>query len=228
MSLLNRAARFTNISIEKIKGKFSVNTSIQAKSGLGSSAAICINIANVFKHLGFWNDAFSLAKYLEDQFHHKSSGLDIAIAMTNKPIVFQNNKINSILEISFWPHLMLTYSGETSTTSECTDTVMNVFYSNSSLADELDAMMNHASALCESGLKNGNFNQLKEGIALGNETFKGWGLHNDALSSHINTLINDGAAAAKPIGSGLGGYVLSLWERKPDKYNDICLTLDKP
>jgi mevalonate kinase len=226
--LLKRAATFTNISLEKIRGKFYVESTIKTKSGLGSSSAICTNIANMFKYFGFCNDAFALAKFLEDCFHNKSSGLDIAVVMENKPIVFQDNKVAEVLETAFWPHLVLTYSGEQSLTSRCTEMVSNFFKKNEKLALELDNMMNKASDLCEFGLKSVDFNKLKDGISLGNEAFKCWGLHSDSLIEHLRMLKSRGAVAAKPIGSGLGGYVVSLWEEKPKLHNDACLTLEKP
>jgi mevalonate kinase len=229
ISLLKRAAQFTNTNFEEIRWKFVVTTDIRTKSGLGSSAAICTNIANIFKYFGYCNDVFSLAKHLEDYFHKKSSGLDISVAMTNRPIVFQNNKITSMLEVSFWPQLILTYSGEKSMTCKCEEMVTNIFKKDEKLALELDATMNRASDLCELGLKNGDFCLLKEGISLGNEAFRGWGLHNESLTEHLNILLSSGAAAAKPVGSGLGGYVVSLWEQgKPIKYNGTYLTLDRP
>lgn len=226
--LLQRAAEFLNINFNEISGKFLITNNIRMNSGLGSSAAICVNIANIFMYLGFTSDTFSLAKHLEDIFHQKSSGLDIAVAMSDKPIIFQNNKIHDTLDISFWPHLMLSYSGEKSETSKCADIVKSVFCKDHSLAVELDSMMNHASDLCEHGLINANFDQMKDGISLANEVFTKWGLNNESTSAHINMLLQDGAAAAKPAGSGLGGYIVSLWEKKPKKYSDIYLTLQKP
>ncbi len=228
IEILKKAADFLNINFKDIRGKFLVSNNIKMKSGLGSSAAICTNIANIFKYLGFTDNPFLLAKHLEDKFHKKSSGLDIAVTMSSKPITFQDNKIQNILNIPFWPHLMLSYSGKKSSTSACADIVKNIFRKDSYLASELDSMMNNASDLCESGLAKSNFDQLKNGISLGNEVFKKWGLHNEATSAHINALLHNGAVAAKQTGSGLGGYIISLWEDVPKKYNDIHLTLERP
>jgi mevalonate kinase len=227
-SLLKKAAEFTNISLEKIKGKFLVTSNIKTRSGLGSSSAICVNIANVFKYFGFSGDIFMLAKFLEDYFHKKSSGLDVAVALNNKPVVFQHNEVASILEPSFWPHLALTYSGEQSITSRCIEIVNNFIKKNEKLAFELDNMMNTASDLCETGFKSVSFDKIKDGISLGNEAFKSWGLHTKSLTEHISMLKRQGAVAAKPTGSGLGGYVVSLWEEDPKLHNDACLTLEKP
>ncbi|MBR1734362.1 MAG: hypothetical protein IJ730_02780 [Alphaproteobacteria bacterium] len=228
LSLIKSAAEFAKIDFKNITGNFFVQSDIKTKSGLGSSAAICTNIAKIFKHLGLWEDIFSLATHLEDKFHGRSSGLDIAVAMTDKAVIFENNRVGSVFEPVFWPHMMLTYSGEKSETSKCAFIVKKIAETNVSLAISLNNMMNQGSDLCESGLKNCNFAELKEGIILCNEAFKGWGLYNDTLSAHVNKLLKNGAVAAKPVGSGLGGFVLSLWEEKPIKYHNIGLTLEKP
>lgn len=228
LSLLRSAAEFAKFDFRKITGKFLVQSNIKMKSGLGSSAAICTNIAKVFKRLGLWEDIFSLATHLEDKFHCRSSGLDIAVAMTDKAVVFKNNRVSHVLEPLFWPHMMLTYSGEKSATSKCAAIVKNIIATDHKRADDLNSKMNHASDLCESALKEGNFANLKDGIRQADDAFRGWGLYNDTLTAHVESLLNDGAVAAKPVGSGLGGFVLSLWEEKPQEYDNISLTLEKP
>jgi mevalonate kinase len=104
--------------------------------------------------------------------------------------------------------------------------VQEIFRKNESLALELDNLMNHSADLCESALKNADFEKLKDGINLGCEVFREWGLCHEPLEYHIDMVLSAGAVAAKPIGSGLGGYVVSLWQEKPK--SDIYLTLEKP
>ncbi|MBQ7673615.1 MAG: hypothetical protein IJT36_03700 [Alphaproteobacteria bacterium] len=227
-SLLQSAAEFAKINFSDITGKFLVQSNIKMKSGLGSSAAICTNIAKIFKHLGLWEDIFSLATHLEDKFHCRSSGLDISVAMTDKAVIFKNNRVSSVFEPSFWPYMMLTYSGEKSATSKCAAIVKNVISTDPKSADLLNSMMNQASDLCELGLKNSDFGELKDGILLCDKVFRGWGLYNETLSAHVESLLTSGAVAAKPVGSGLGGFVLSLWKEKPSGYENIGLTLEKP
>jgi mevalonate kinase len=225
ISLFKKACEFTGISVENM-GRMVMSDNIPVGVGFGSSAAICANIAKVFKYYGFTGDVLGLARHLEDEFHGKSSGLDVAVALTNKSVVFDHNKIVGTIEPSFWPHMILTYSGEKSMTSNCVEYVRKVFLKNERLALELDDMMDLASSLCEDALKNADFNGLRDGIKLACEVFYGWGLCHEPLRRHIDSLLSDGAAAVKPIGSGLGGYVLSLWDKQPKC--DICLTLEKP
>ncbi|MDR2794502.1 MAG: hypothetical protein LBB12_01855, partial [Holosporaceae bacterium] len=211
--LLQRAATLTNIDFKDIRGKFIVKNDIPEKSGLGSSAALCRNVAAIFGHLGFCENTWSLACRLEDMFHGKSSGLDVAVAMLNRPVIFKHNCVIEVLENPDLSHLLLTYSGRNSPTSGCTAIIDGFFAQNAALADKLDEQMNLAADLCEQGVKNSDFTKLKEGIQLGNDVFHSWGLRDENLSRHINSLMDSGAVAAKPIGSGLGGYVVSLWKQ---------------
>jgi mevalonate kinase len=94
-------------------------------------------------------------------------------------------------------------------------TIGKIFQRDKKLAIELDEQMDFASNLCEEALKNSDFCKLKDGINLGGEIFRRWGLCNSSMSEHMNKLLSWGARAVKPIGSGLGGYVLSLWEEDP-------------
>jgi mevalonate kinase len=214
-SLFKEAAEFLKIPMEKISGDVSMKSDIPMKTGLGSSAAVCVNVANICGHCGMCDDVLGLARHLENKFHRKSSGLDVTVAFENRPIIFEQNKLSEFLYPSFWPPMVLTYSGEKSITHDCVTKIGEIFSNNEKLALELDEQMNSASNLCEEALKRSDFSKLKEGIALGGEVFGRWGLCNSSMSAHMEKLLSSGARAAKPIGSGLGGYILSLWEENP-------------
>jgi mevalonate kinase len=141
--------------------------------------------------------------------------LDPAVAVINRPIIFQNRKIVEILDAPYWPYLMLSYSGENSPTSECVKIVNDSFKKNIENAIALDDQMNEASALCEIGLKTSNLKMLADGIELGHKVFRKWNLCTSNQENHMAMLLSKGAMAAKPTGSGLGGFVISLWEKKP-------------
>lgn len=213
-NLLERAANFCNVSFEKISGVFKVKSNIVTGAGLGSSAAICANVARVFRHLGFCDDAdvFKLATYLEDMLHGKSSGLDVSVAIANKGVVFQKNQVVRTIDPPSWPHMLLTFSGEKASTSQCADVVRSLRLENPEKAAQIDALMNEGADLCESGLERESFADLRDGIMACDEAFRGWGLYSDALAAHTDALKSAGAVATKPVGSGLGGFVLSLWE----------------
>lgn len=228
IDLLNASADYLHIPVEKLYGNYSMTSQIPPKSGLGSSAAICVNIAKIIQQMGLSNSVLELAKHMENYFHTKSSGLDIAVTLKNRPIVFQNNQFVDNLECKFWPHMILTHSGLSSSTATCANKVKSLIQQDSVLSEELDLLMNESSLLCETALKDANIQNLRDGINLACDVFDRWGLCNEQMKNQMLDLRKKGAIATKPVGSGLGGYILSLWEENPQKYVDICLTLPKP
>ena len=57
--------------------------------------------------------------------------------------------------------------------------------------------------------------RLSNSLQRAHDCFEQWGLINATLAQHIQQLKQLGALAAKPTGSGGGGFVLSLWPEKP-------------
>lgn len=258
INLLMSASDFCNIDFKKIAGKFRVQSDIPIKSGLGSSAAICSNLARLFEAFGFCNSdqVLELATHLENLLHGKSSGLDTAVAISERGVVFQHNKVQNFIDSfnsigsvifvsvnsegcafpaffdscdssnhlnrpnhpnhsTFWPHIALSYSGEKSSTAECSALVRELIRKDPKKAADMDFLMNEGANLCESGLLNRCLDDIEKGIKSCNEAFKGWELYNSSLEAHAKSLMNSGAIAVKPIGSGLGGFMLSLWEDTP-------------
>lgn len=229
LHLLKKASEFLNISFEKITGNISIKNTIPICAGLGSSAALCVNTALFMESKKYCpeNLTFDLAKNLENTFHEKSSGLDIAVTMLKKFIVFENHKVINVLEPKFWPHMMLSFCGVNSKTSECSKIVKELFDKNNDIQHETSEMMNYSVNICELAFQNSNFEKLKEGINVALKCFQIWGLCNNKMNEHINLLYSLGAVAVKPIGSGLGGYILSLWNKKIENSRNIGLTLKK-
>lgn len=228
LDLFQMSCDFCKIDLSEIKCFASIDSNIPMKCGLGSSAALCVCVAKAFQHFGYCSDIFSLARYLEHKFHKASSGLDVATVLSSKGIIFENGSVQREVISNAWPYMMLTDSGGISSTSACVKSVNAIIASNPTYARQLDDMMHESSNLCESYLQGGNFVNLKNGISLANKVFELFGLYSDALTYHATALMKKGAIAVKPIGSGLGGYLLSLWHEKPQKYLDIGLTLEKP
>ena len=65
--------------------QFSINCAIPMSSGLGGSAALSVAVAKFLQA----PDIFTMAHTIEHIFHGTSSGLDIAGALTESPILFQ-------------------------------------------------------------------------------------------------------------------------------------------
>lgn len=217
--ILNYGFSLLNHSIEEIKGRIHLHSDIPPASGMGASAALSVAVSRLF---GAWydkNEAENLifAKKLEDFFHGKSSGLDIAGASSKQGVFFQNGQKNP-LHLSWKPCFYLTPTNEPGITAQCIKRVEALFQSSKETAEHIDNAMEKAVYLAQAALQKPEkegFIDLVQAINDAASCFEQWKLMTPNLLKNIETLKNKGASAIKPTGSGMGGYLLSLWEKEP-------------
>jgi len=228
-SVLDQALQKISKSYLDLYGVIKLYSGISFGSGLGGSAVICVLIGKLFHSLGWVKkkDLFTFCHSLENNLHGQSSGLDVAIVLAKKPILYQleskykKNEVNSeIKELSFlWkPIIFLSYSGSQSATKENIKKVNLLWKNNLKKATVLQQKMKEAVWMAKKGLmadQNHGLNFLIQSFNLAEECFFKWGLITDGMKDHINFLKKKGAIAIKPTGSGSGGFILSLWDKKP-------------
>ena len=233
--LLEKALSLTGKTRDSLKGSLKIKSRLPFGAGLGASAALCAGLALLFESKSWIKEpakpgektggaekpggeaAQKLAQNLEDLFHGKSSGMDVASALSGRPILYQSGKIQKFLppiDESGLP-LFLSYSGRRSATIFGAAKVKELFKKDPKAAESADRDMARAAALCLEALESGGAadaaRKLREGLELGSSCFQKWGVLSYDLQKHIADLKRAGAIAAKPTGSGLGGYVISLW-----------------
>lgn len=219
--VMERALQLARQPRESIKGSFSIRNSIPIGAGLGASAALCVAIGRWFSWQGFVNknELSEFCRLLENMFHGESSGVDIAVALSGKGLHFERNGNRFEIEPSWSPNWFISYSGKRGVTSECISKVKDLWVGDQPLGQKIDAEMKEAVELAEMALKEKNvevaFDQLAEAINKGRSCFEHWGLASGQVGDHLQELLNLGAYAVKPTGSGDGGFVLSLWRKAP-------------
>ena len=220
--VLHKALKILNKNREQLKGVLEISAHIPFGAGLGASSSLCVGLSYLFLHKK-WIKKPELKKFaisLEDIFHGKSSGMDITAVIKKKPILYSKGKILKQLE-SFRnkPKLFLSYSGGRASTSFGVAKVRKLFDKNWTLAESIDKQMCQSAALSLEAIdekkEEKTLSLLKEALDLGEDCFKQWELLSHDLKQHIQILKKQGAIAAKPTGSGLGGYVISLWDKPP-------------
>lgn len=202
-----------------LTGTFSLMNNIPLGSGLGASAALCINIGRFFvwKNWIVEPDLFHFARSLEDVFHGKSSGLDLVGSLYNAGVYFSPQQppypLIEPIKARWQPHWSLSFSGKIGITSECVQQVQQLHQDDPALAKQLDIDMENAVQLAKKALESDQsigLPLLIKAINQACECFSAWGLINPAMATHIQHLKESGALAVKPTGSGNGGYLLSL------------------
>lgn len=223
--VLEKACELKSISRSSLKGILKLKSSIPLGAGLGASAALCVAMSHWFvsQKIITTSEQYEFSRTLENLFHGESSGVDIAVALSQAPLKFVRGQLPEALITQWKPQWYLSYSGKRGVTLDCVKQVKELFKTNEHLALEIDAEMERSVLLAERALhetQENGFSLLKEAIENANFCFHRWGLDNP---THQKKLMEAGAIATKPTGSGGGGYVLSLWNQEPpaELINDL-------
>lgn len=215
-SVVEKALGELNVKRSALAGKLKIDSHIQFGAGMGASATLSVGLSLFFQHLGLLKtDTFTFAKKLEDLFHGESSGLDVAVVLHQKPLIYEKNKPNVYLDYTKLPLLYLSYTGQRGVTKDCVNKVKNLISKKPESALAIDEKMKKVvSDFISSGFswtQTEWINHLNEAQSC----FESWDLVPDIVSRHMEFLKNNGALACKLTGSGCGGYVLSLWSKEP-------------
>ncbi len=245
-SVLEKALKKVEKTHLDLKGVLKFSIRICLGMGLGSSALICVLIGKLFRHLHWINaqELFSFCHSLENKLHGQSSGLDVATVLSGKPIFYQidleqkelgDPKIENfypawepMIFLSFPPSAMASSSSFTSSsTYQNIQKVKKFWKSYPSRALKLDQQMEKAVFLAKKGLesmdKKNRFLFVKEAFDLAEDCFTKWNLIGKDMNRLIVLLKKCGALAVKPLGSGAGGSLLSLWDQPPPENLEVKL-----
>jgi mevalonate kinase len=223
-SLLERGLKILKLSREEVAGKLAgtltIRNNIPLGSGLGASAALCVGIGRWFVSLGLLDNAnlFSFSRQLEDLFHGESSGVDIAVAIESRELIYKRNLEPQPLKNFLKPKLYLSFCGISGKTSDCVSKVKALIERDQATGAQIDSDMIRASEMAIKALAmegEEGLNLLTDSMNKARSCFERWGLAEGQLSEQMLRLLETGARAVKPTGSGGGGYILSLWDHTP-------------
>ncbi len=218
-SVLEHGMHLIGKSLNSLNGHFKLHSNIPIGVGMGASAALCVAMARWFLAQQYiqQNELQTFATKLENLFHGKSSGLDIAGVAVATGIEFQQGHCTPIHQ-TWHPNWFLSSCGQIGVTSHCIDQVQTLWNKQPELAKSIDQQMQESVRLAKHALEHKTpeaQEQLAHAINLANHCFFQWGLVSERLQQHMQMLKHNGAIAVKPTGSGGGGFVLSLWNHSP-------------
>ena len=228
-SVLEQGMQTLGHPLDHLKGHFKIHSNIPVGVGMGASAALCVAMTRWFVACQNLPEqqSYSFAKRLEDLFHGQSSGLDIAGAASEQGMYFKEGNSEPIQQ-AWQPQWFLSSCAQIGVTSLCINQVHMLWESAPDQAARIDAQMADAVALSKLALQQSEphaIQALATAINSAADCFKQWGLISENLQAHINTLKDAGAIAVKPTGSGGGGYVISLWDKKPPTMAFECIAI---
>ncbi|HEX4923354.1 MAG TPA: hypothetical protein VFV50_04680 [Bdellovibrionales bacterium] len=218
MGLVEKALSLLEHSKSELQGELMFDNTIPVGSGLGASAALCVSVARLLEWKGWLNseELYEFARELENIFHGESSGVDIAVAALDTPILFERGGRRQKFKPAWTPHWTLSHCGARGLTSDAIARVKQLIADEPERAAMLDAQMKASVlAACEALSAPGGEALLAKALNEAGRCFRDWGLTQGLLDQKMNELRERGALAVKPTGSGLGGYILSLWPGEP-------------
>lgn len=218
-SVLEQGIKLLGYSLNQIGGHFHLVSNIPVGQGMGASAALCVAMSRwyVAQKLIDEQQARVFARDLEDLFHGNSSGLDIAGVSSEAGVLFQDGSCTA-LQQKISPLWYLSSCKQIGITSHCIQQVEDLWLKDEFRAHEIDMQMTESVKECRFALEKNDPNsiqQLAKAMNKAGECFFKWGLVSEGLQQHLQQLVAHGAIAVKPTGSGGGGYVISLWDKKP-------------
>ncbi len=198
----------------KPTGIFYLSSKIPLGCGLGSSAAFCLSLSDIFFQLGYIQDVVGFAWKLENFFHGKSSGSDIQAVYHKQPLIFKSVENFEFLRPSWSPNIYLYNTGVSSSTKKCVEKVSDMFERLPEKAGFVYKQMEQSVHQSITALKDpdGGLDLLVQAVKGACDCFESWGLL-ESLRPSIEKLKNLGALAVKPTGAGNGGVLIGLWEK---------------
>ncbi|MBK8203201.1 MAG: hypothetical protein IPK68_13060 [Bdellovibrionales bacterium] len=218
--LVERALEKLGKKREQLKGTLIIDCQVPLGAGLGASATLCVTVSRWLMALEWlrFDQIYEFSRELENLFHGESSGVDIAVALEHRGIRFVRGGERTTLVLNWKPQWYLSYCGQRGVTSDCVNKIKALSQSDPSLSMRLDRQMGQAVEMAQSALQyeeDSGILELGRAINLACDCFMKWGLCEGELNHHLQWIRGQGALAAKPTGSGGGGYVLSLWREEP-------------
>lgn len=215
--VFEKACEATKIHRSDFRGTLQLESRIPIGAGLGASAALCVAIGRWFQSMNLIGEAdvYEFSRGLENLFHGESSGVDIAVALSGEGLRFLRAGERTPVRMNWTPQWYVSYSGQRGVTLECVNKVKALLHENPELGERIDQDMKSAVQMAETALsltEDEGLPLLKKSMDLARSCYERWGL---SVDSHLDWLMEQGAFAVKPTGSGGGGYVLSLWTQPP-------------
>ena len=174
--------------------------------GLGSSAALAKACILAFEKKYSINiDNKKIMNKSEEYAHGKSSGLDISVILSSKPIIFNKNKGSEIFDFSLGAYLLIVDTGTKGLTKNAVEYVRKNYVK---YKDNIEKLGN----ICDKAkdcISNNDLKELGKLMKDSQKNLKEMCLSTKKIDDIIESL-DKYSFGSKITGSGMGGCVISL------------------
>ena len=206
------------VQMELPRGRLSIESTIPFGAGLGSSAALSVATARWALSAHSLDRALEreLAREMENRFHGRSSGMDVAVVSIGEPIRFSMAEGAVGLGIRNVPAFVFVDSGLRASTRDCIEKVEGLRTSDPARGEVLDREMMRATDEILEGLRAENdsagsgIDRVARGMRRAGEVFAAWDLVPEEVREILMKLEAEGIRSPRLTGAGGGGYIVGL------------------
>ncbi len=128
-SVFEKAFVKLNLKQQQLTGRVHLKSNILFGAGMGASATLCVAVTYFFNFLGYVKDSemYEFARELENIFHGESSGVDVAVVLRQRPLIFSRNEPVNELNQPALPKLYLWHTGCQGITKDCVNQVKKLW-----------------------------------------------------------------------------------------------------
>lgn len=204
--------------MEPLRGILKITSSIPMGAGLGSSAALSVAFARWILSMTSLDPSLEreLGREMENRFHGKSSGMDVAVISMERPIRFTMSEGAVPLNLSRIPNFAFIDSGLRASTRDSILKVEAFRNENGVRAEFFDQEMKQATEEVQAGLlafsdsESSALAHVSSGMRRASRVFAAWGLIPPKIERMLRELERQGLQSPRLTGSGGGGYVVGL------------------
>jgi mevalonate kinase len=215
-----------NVRMELPRGSVKIRSTIPFGAGLGSSAALSVATARwvLAAHSLDRSLERDLAREMENRFHGKSSGMDVATVSIAQPILFSMRSGAVELGLQHLPRFAFFDTGLRASTRDCIEKVDALRAVDLARAEEFDQKMAGATAEILEGLRSFDeavdrkddpsqrnaIDQVARGMDQAGAVFENWALIPDEVREKLVEIREKGYLAPRITGAGCGGFIVAI------------------
>ncbi|EOH92063.1 mevalonate kinase [Enterococcus villorum] len=198
--------------------QLTINSTIPAERGMGSSAAVATAITRAF--YDYLNQPLSREQLLtnvqvsEKIAHGNPSGIDAAATSSLEPIYFVKGHPFDYFSLNIDAFLIVADTGIKGQTRAAVKDVDHLFEKNQQKVGQKIQQLGYLTRQSKKAIIENNPHSLAQAMNEAQQTLSALTISNDLLDELIETAKNNGALGAKLTGGGRGGCMIALAQTK--------------
>lgn len=200
-----------------------INSSIPAERGMGSSAAVAAStIRALYKYFNKELDNLTLTNLVnisETIVHGNPSGIDTAIVVNEKALYYTKGEPLEEFDVKLDAYLIVSDTGQKGMTKFAVSKVKTFIEKNPSKGNDIMDLLEDLTIKAKDSINDNNVLELGIIMNKAQKLLSEVGVSNNKIEILVKLSLDHGALGSKLTGGGLGGCVITLCANKKDALN---------